>query len=64
MTRYAVEIMSGERPTSIAYARTASSPQEAAEWVIARDLTAWQGEADWVRVTDEANQAVYKFAFK
>lgn len=64
MTRYAVEIMSGDKPTSIAYVRTASSPQEAAEWVTARDLKPWQGETDWVRVTDQANQAVYKYAFK
>ncbi|AZO10550.1 MULTISPECIES: hypothetical protein [unclassified Mesorhizobium] len=63
MNRYAVEIMSGNEPTSLAFAKT-TSPQAAAEWITGRKMQDRQGEADWVRVTDQSNRVVYKFAFK
>jgi hypothetical protein len=63
MNRYAVEIMSGQTSTSIAYATT-STPKAAAEWVTGRDVQDWRDDHQWVRVTDQANRTVYKFAFK
>ncbi|MUT27329.1 MULTISPECIES: hypothetical protein [Mesorhizobium] len=63
MNSYTVETMSGTDVVAIAYART-TSPKEAAEWVTGRHVQDRRDETQWVRVTDETNRAVYKFAYK
>ncbi|PBB32471.1 hypothetical protein [Mesorhizobium sp. WSM3868] len=63
MNNYTVETMSGIEAVSVAYART-TSPKAAAEWVTGRQVQDRRDEAQWVRVTDDTNRAVYKFAFK
>ncbi|PBC00505.1 hypothetical protein [Mesorhizobium sp. WSM3860] len=63
MNRYTVETMSGAEPVSVSYAKTVSA-KSAAEWVTGRNVQDWQEETEWVRVTDNTNRVVYKFAFK
>ncbi|RUW20678.1 hypothetical protein EOA60_25415 [Mesorhizobium sp. M1A.F.Ca.IN.020.06.1.1] len=63
MNSYTVEMMSGLEAVSVAYART-TSPKAAAEWVTGRTVQDRRDETEWVRVTDDTNRAVYKFAYK
>ncbi|RUW48544.1 hypothetical protein EOA32_25455 [Mesorhizobium sp. M1A.F.Ca.ET.072.01.1.1] len=63
MNSYTVETMLGTDAVSIAYART-NSPKEAAEWVTGRNVQDRRDEAQWVRVTDDTNRVIYKFAYK
>ncbi|WP_156751014.1 hypothetical protein [Mesorhizobium sp. AA23] len=55
MNNYTVETMSG---------MDVVSPKAAAEWVTGRNVQDRRDESEWVRVTDDTNRAVYKFAFK
>ncbi|PBB98325.1 hypothetical protein [Mesorhizobium sp. WSM3862] len=63
MNNYTVETMSGIDVVTVAYAKT-TSPKAAAEWVTGRNVQDRRDESEWVRVTDDTNRAVYKFAFK
>ncbi|PBB44007.1 hypothetical protein CK222_09715 [Mesorhizobium sp. WSM3866] len=63
MNSYTVETMSGMDAVSVAYAKT-TSPKAAAEWVTGRNVQDRRDESEWVRVTDDTNRAVHKFAFK
>lgn len=63
MNFYTVETMSGMDVVSVAYAKT-TSPKAAAEWVTGRQVQDRRDESEWIRVTDDTNRAVYKFAFK
>ncbi|PBB99537.1 hypothetical protein [Mesorhizobium sp. WSM3862] len=63
MNSYTVETMSGMDAVSVAYAKT-TSPKAAAEWVTGRHVQDRRDESEWIRVTDDTNRTVYKFAFK
>ncbi|RWG58179.1 MAG: hypothetical protein EOQ64_08545 [Mesorhizobium sp.] len=59
---YRVEEMVGDMPISHPVAG-ADTHWEAARKATGKDVTARTDERFWVRVTDEGNRAVYKYAF-
>ncbi|MDG4897690.1 hypothetical protein P9272_29560 [Mesorhizobium sp. WSM4976] len=63
MKKYVVEIVSGEMVTSrqLVEAHTAAA---AASRATGRAVRIRANEELWVRVTDEQNRAVYKYAFQ
>ncbi|TIP31006.1 MAG: hypothetical protein E5X92_01275 [Mesorhizobium sp.] len=58
-----MEEMVGDMPISYRVA-SADTPWEAAKKATGKDVTARTDERFWVRVTDEGNRTVYKYAYK
>ncbi|WP_095830207.1 hypothetical protein [Mesorhizobium sp. WSM3864] len=58
-----MEEMIGDMPISHRVA-SADTPWEATRKATGKDVTARKDERFWVRVTDEGNRTVYKYAFK
>ena len=63
MKRYMVEIMAGELASS-SKLTIADGPEAAAVKATGRAVRDSKSDIHWVRVTDEADHAIYKFAFK
>ncbi|RUV82478.1 hypothetical protein EOA75_30350 [Mesorhizobium sp. M1A.F.Ca.IN.022.07.1.1] len=63
MQSYNVEVMSGDVVTSHQVA-IAETPAKAATAVTGRAVHDWRQEMLWVRVTNQADRVVYKFAFR
>lgn len=63
MRTYQVEEMAGETPVS-RHTVVANTPWDAALISTRKEVKARTDERVWVRVTEESNRAVYKYAFK
>ncbi|WP_176479206.1 hypothetical protein [Mesorhizobium sp. WSM3860] len=63
MQSYMVEVMSGDVVTSHQVA-VAETPSKAAIAVTGRAVQDWRQEMLWIRVTNQADWTVYKFAVK
>ena len=63
MKSYTVEIMAGELASS-SKVTVADGPEAAAVKATGRAVRDRKSDIHWVRVTDEADHAIYKFAFK
>ncbi|MGX9147973.1 hypothetical protein [Mesorhizobium sp. 128a] len=63
MKSYVVEEMAGDAPVWQCTV-IANSPWEAATVGAKREVKARRDEAQWVRVTDEKNRTVSKYAFR
>ncbi|SFP86942.1 hypothetical protein SAMN03159463_05033 [Mesorhizobium sp. NFR06] len=63
MKTYRVEEMAGDMVVSHRAVK-AETPLEAVRKVTGRDVQARRDERSWVRVADENNRAVFKYAFK
>ncbi|TPJ74642.1 hypothetical protein [Mesorhizobium sp. B2-7-1] len=63
MKSYMVEEMAGDTPVSH-YTVIADTPWQAATVGTKKEVQGRRDEAQWVRVTEESNRAVYKYAFK
>jgi len=62
MKVYEVEVMAGELPVSHSNV-SAHTPKAAAVKATGRGVRDRRSEIHWVRVTDQADRVVYKFAF-
>ncbi|TIR45255.1 MAG: hypothetical protein E5X26_11045 [Mesorhizobium sp.] len=63
MKTYRVEEMAGDQVVAY-HVANARAPWEAAQKVTGKDVLARRDEHFWVRVTDEGNRAIYKYAFR
>ncbi|PBB20548.1 hypothetical protein [Mesorhizobium sp. WSM4313] len=63
MKSYTVEIMAGELASS-SKVTVADGPEAAAVKVTGRAVRDRKSDIHWVRVTDQTDHAIYKFAFK
>ncbi|BCM20936.1 hypothetical protein [Mesorhizobium sp. J8] len=63
MKSFVVETMAGEAVTGSQMV-IAETPLDAAKIGTGREVQQRREEMEWVRVTDEADAAVFRFAFK